>query len=101
MESHAQKMASDVANLQINLLNNFTKSKLHVLTSIMSKKKNWDLSRIVKRMRFNDLKCFYLARIYRPDILWSVNKFAHAITKKDESLRQKFSTFSLSDTLNE
>ena len=27
------------------------------------------------------LKCFYLARIGRPDILWSVNKVARSITK--------------------
>ena len=27
------------------------------------------------------LKCLYLARIGRPDILWSVNKFALAVTK--------------------
>ena len=27
------------------------------------------------------LKCFYLARIGRPDILWSVNKLARAVTK--------------------
>ena len=27
------------------------------------------------------LKCVYLARIGRPDILWSVNKFARSITK--------------------
>ena len=27
------------------------------------------------------LKCFYLARIGRPDILWSVNKLARSITK--------------------
>ena len=27
------------------------------------------------------LKCLYLARIGRPDILWSVNKLVHAITK--------------------
>ena len=27
------------------------------------------------------LKCLYLARIGRPDILWSVNKFARAVTK--------------------
>ena len=29
----------------------------------------------------NFLKCLYLARIGRPDILWSVNKFARSITK--------------------
>ena len=27
------------------------------------------------------LKCLYLARIGGPDILWSVNKFARAVTK--------------------
>ena len=27
------------------------------------------------------LKCLYLARIGRPDILWSVNKLARAVTK--------------------
>ena len=27
------------------------------------------------------LKCFYLARTGRPDILWSVNKFARSVTK--------------------
>ena len=27
------------------------------------------------------LKCLYLARIGRPDILWSVNKHARAVTK--------------------
>ena len=27
------------------------------------------------------LKCLYLARIGRPDILWSVNKLARSITK--------------------
>ena len=32
------------------------------------------------------LKCLYLARIGRPDILWSVNKLARSITKMDQSL---------------
>ena len=31
------------------------------------------------------LKCLYLARIGRPDILWSVNKVALAVTKWTES----------------
>ena len=31
------------------------------------------------------LKCLYLARIGRPDILWSVNKFARSITKLTET----------------
>ena len=38
--------------------------------------------RIVKRMLSQIvLKCLYLARIGRPDILWSVHKLARAITK--------------------
>ena len=31
------------------------------------------------------LKCLYLARIGRPDILWSVNKFARSITKNGQN----------------
>ena len=31
------------------------------------------------------LKCFFLARIGRPDILWSVNKLARSITKWTKS----------------
>ena len=43
------------------------------------------------------LKCLYLARIGRPDILWSVNKLAQSITKwtkacdKRESIDFKYS----------
>ena len=32
------------------------------------------------------LKCLYLLRIGGPDILWSVNKLARAVTKMDKSL---------------
>ena len=32
------------------------------------------------------LKCLYLAHIGRPDILWSENKLARAVTKLDKSL---------------
>ena len=37
--------------------------------------------RIVKSMFSNCLKCLYLARVGRPDILWSVHKLARSITK--------------------
>ena len=37
--------------------------------------------RIVTCMLSIFLKCLYLARIGRPDILWSVNKLARSITK--------------------
>ena len=32
------------------------------------------------------LECLYLAHIGRPDILWSENKLARAVTKLDKSL---------------
>ena len=41
------------------------------------------------------LKCLYLARVGRPDILWSVNKPARAVTKMDKSLRQTPGAFDL------
>ena len=37
-----------------------------------------DLSKVCSQIV---LKCLHLARIGRPDILWSVNKFARAVTK--------------------
>ena len=41
------------------------------------------------------LKCLYLARIGRPDILWSVNKFARAVTKWTKSCDKKPVAFDL------
>ena len=32
------------------------------------------------------VKCLYLARIARPDILWSVNKLARSVTQRDMEL---------------
>ena len=37
------------------------------------------------------LKCFYLARIGRPDILWSVNELARSITKWTEASDKRLS----------
>ena len=37
------------------------------------------------------LKCLYLARIGRPDILWSVNKLARSITKWTRACDQRLS----------
>ena len=71
----------DVANLQINLLDSCTKSQLHVLTTVNSKKRNRICWKIVKICAQIVLKCLYLARIGRSDILCSVNKLARTITK--------------------
>ena len=42
-----------------------------------------DLSQVCSQLV---LECLYLARIGRPDILWSVNKLARSITKMDHSM---------------
>ena len=73
---------NDIVSWQIRRHNNSTKYLLHASMTISSKKKNWNpwvncrkiCSQIV-------LKWLYLARIGRPDILWSVNKLARSITK--------------------
>ena len=74
---------SDVVSWRTGRLNNSTKYQLHALMTIISKK-NWnpwsvgELSKVCSQIV---LKCLYLARIGRPDILWSVNKLARSITK--------------------
>ena len=51
------------------------------LQTINSKRKNWKRWRIVKVCSQIVLKCFFLARIGRFDILRSVYKLARAVTK--------------------
>ena len=71
-------------------LSKCTNSQLHAMMTIISKQKNWNpwescqktCSQIV-------LKCLYLARIGRPDILWSVNKFARSITQRTKACDQR------------
>ena len=73
---------SDIANWRTKQLNSYTKSQLHALTTINSRKKNLDLLENCQNVCFQIvLKCLYLARIGRQDIPWSVNKFARAVTK--------------------
>ena len=47
------------------------------------------------------LKCLYLARIGRPDILWSVNKLARSVTKMDSSMWQTIGTISFLHSFHE
>ena len=73
---------NDIVSWRIRRLSNSTKYLLHASMTTTSKKKKQNLfgelsntcSQIV-------LKCLYLARIGRPDILWSVYKLARSITK--------------------
>ena len=76
MEGHAKKC------WRIKQRNNYTKSQRHALMTINSKEEEkrsvGDFSTICSQIV---QKCPYLARIGRPDILWSVNKLARAVTK--------------------
>ena len=71
-----------IANLRIKRLNKFSKSQHHAWMTINSKKKKMgsfvELFTVCSQIV---LKCLHLARIGRPDKLWSVNKLARAITK--------------------
>ena len=63
---------NNTVSWQTGRLNNSTKYLLHALMTITLKKKKWNLLENCQK---------YLARIGRPDILWSVNKLARSITK--------------------
>ena len=76
---------SDIVSWQTRRINNSTKYQLHALMTITSKK---DLSKVCSQIV---LKCLYLARIGRPDILWSVNKLARSITKWTKACDKRIS----------
>ena len=73
---------SDIASWRTKQPSNCTKLQLHAWMTINANKMNWDLSgELSKVCSRSVLKCLCLARIGRPDIAWSVNKLARAITK--------------------
>ena len=67
---------NDIASWQTRRLSNSTKYLLHASMTTTSKKKKQNL---LENCQMHAL--LYLARIGRPDILWSVNKLARSITK--------------------
>ena len=72
----------DIANLQMKRLNNSTKYLLHAWMTInLKKKKNESVGELSTVCSQSVLKCLYLARIERPDILRPVNKLARAVTQ--------------------
>ena len=64
----------DIANLRIKLLNNLHKVATPCMDDHQLKEEEnesvWELSTVCSQIV---LKCMYLARIGRTDILWSVN----------------------------
>ena len=72
----------DIVSWQTGRLNNSTKYPLPCIDDHHFKEEELkslgELSKVCSQIV---LKCFFLARIGRPDILWSVNKLARSITK--------------------
>ena len=59
-------------------------------------KKKWDLLENCQKLSSQIvLKSLNLARIGRPDILWSVNKLARAVTKWTKACDKRFGAFDL------
>ena len=72
---------NDIVSWRNRRLSNSTKYLLHASMTTTSKKKKQNLLELSNTCSQFVLKCSYLARIGRPDILWSVNKLARSITK--------------------
>ena len=69
----------DIVNWQTK---NYTKSQVFAWMIINSSRKNSNQWEDYHKYAHNFvLKCQYLARFGRPDILWSVNKLARSVTK--------------------
>ena len=88
MEGHAKKCVErycELANRTTQQLYNIVSTPciddLHFKEEEM--KSVGELSQVCSQIV---LKCLYLARIGKPDILWSVNKLARSITKWTKSL---------------
>ena len=73
---------SDTANWQTRKWSNCTKFQVLAWMTINSNQEELEsvgeMSEVCSQIV---LKCLYLARIGRPDILWSVNMFARSVTK--------------------
>ena len=83
-----------IANLRIKRLGKYLKSRRHAWIIINSKKKVSQLENCPQfAHEFSQIvmKCLYVARIGRLDILWSVNKFARPITKWTKACDKRLS----------
>ena len=82
MEGHAKKCVKRYCELA-----NKSEQKLHKVATPciddhqIREEETGSVGELAKVCAQIVLKCLYLARIGRPDILWSVNKLARSITK--------------------
>ena len=93
---------SDLASWRIKQLSSFSESQLHALMTINSKKKNWDVLENCEKYALKlSWQCLYLTRIGRPDILWSLNKLARAVTKLTRACDKRLARLILLHTPHE
>ena len=81
MEGHAQKCVErycELANKKTEQLHKVSSPCLDDHERKKELENTGDVSDVCSHIV---LKCFYLARRGRPDILWSVNKLARSVTK--------------------
>ena len=72
---------NDIVSWHTRRLNNSTKYVLHASMTTTSKKKKWNLLENCQKYHVKLFNCLCLARVGRPDILWSMNKLARSITE--------------------
>ena len=77
-----RNVRNDIVSWQTGRLNNSTKYLLHAsMTTTSKEEETKSVGELLNTCSQIVLKCLYLARIGRTDILWSVNKLARSITK--------------------
>ena len=73
---------NDIVSWPTRRLNNSAKFQPHAsMTTTLKEEEMKSVGELSKVCSQIVLKCLYLARIGRPDILWPVNKLARSITK--------------------
>ena len=88
MEGHAKKCVERYGELANKKTEPLKKSQLLAWATITSRETVGEVSKVCSQIV---LKCVYLARIRRPDILWSVNKLARSITKWTKACDKRLS----------
>ena len=81
MEGHAKKCVERYCELANKTTQQLYKVSTPSMTTTSKKKKMKSVGELSQVCSQIVLKCLYLARIGRPDILWSANKLARSITK--------------------
>ena len=94
MEGHARKCVERYCELANKKVEQFFKVSSPCLDDHQFKQEELEsvgkLSQVFSQIV---LKCLHLARVGRPDILWSVNKLARAVTKWTQACDRRMATF--------